>query len=147
VRCLSVNYRLAPEHPFPAALDDVCAAYRWLLASGVVPSSIACGGDSAVGGLVVGLMIRLREESPDLLPSCAVAVSPWVGLTQGGDTFTTHANRSVPNCQKEYLEHWASVYLDGRSPVDPHASPLHADLSGLSPILLQVSSLLTCALL
>ena len=138
LRCLSVNYRLAPEHPFPAALDDVCKAYRWLVATGVSPGSIACGGDSAGGGLIVGLVLRLREESPELLPSCVVTVSPWIDLTQGGGTFESNVDRGVPNCQKSYLDHWASVYLDGHSAEDPLASPAFADMSGLPPILFQV---------
>jgi monoterpene epsilon-lactone hydrolase len=105
-KCLSVNYRTAPEHPFPAALDDTYAAYSWLISAdggGVRPSDVICGGDSAGGGLIMGLLLKLRDEAPECLPAGAVPFSPWTDLTQTGDTFVTNADTGVPNCDKDYL--------------------------------------------
>jgi acetyl esterase/lipase len=137
-RVFAVDYRLAPEHRFPAALDDVAAAYRWLLDSGVPASSVAVDGDSAGGGLVLALLQRLRDEGAPL-PACAVCVSPWADLAGNGATWTTNAERDAmfhPDNTAEF----AAAYLGGASPLDPRASPVYGDFAGLPPLLLQVGS-------
>ena len=89
-RVLNVDYRLAPEHPFPEAADDAVTAYRWLLAQGVAPGRIVAGGDSAGGGLTLGLLTAMRDAG-EPLPAGAVCLSPWVDLAQGGASYTTRA--------------------------------------------------------
>ena len=102
-KCLSVNYRTAPEHPYPAALDDTVAAYNWLTSpsgGGFAPANVICGGDSAGGGLILGLLLKLRDTAPASLPAGAVPYSPWCDMTQSGETFVTNADTGVPNCDK-----------------------------------------------
>ncbi|HKF08860.1 MAG TPA: alpha/beta hydrolase [Xanthobacteraceae bacterium] len=137
-RTLAVGYRLAPEHPFPAAVDDARAAYHFLLDQGIAPSKIAIGGDSAGGGLALALITNLRDAG-QLLPACAWLVSPWVDLQMTGASLADKANVD-PLISKSYLEELASAYLAGRDPADPLVSPLHADLGGLPPLLVQVGS-------
>jgi epsilon-lactone hydrolase len=117
-RVLSLDYRLAPEHPFPAALDDAVAAYRWLLAQGAGAGRIAVMGDSAGGGLALSLLLRLRDEGVPL-PAAAVALSPWTDLALTGRSFTTNA---------------------GADPRSPYASPLYGEPAGLPPTIIQVGS-------
>jgi epsilon-lactone hydrolase len=138
VRTLAVGYRLAPEHPFPAALDDALAAYRFLLDFGIAPANIAIGGDSAGGGLTLATMIRLRDTGKPL-PGCAWLISPWVDLTMSGASLADKAEVD-PLIQKAYLEELAAAYLRGADPAGPLASPLNADLAGLPPLLIQVGS-------
>jgi epsilon-lactone hydrolase len=138
VRTLAVGYRLAPEHPFPVALDDAVAAFDFLLRQGVSASRIIIAGDSAGGGISLATMVRLRDAGKPL-PAAAWLVSPWVDLGMTGATIDSKAAID-PLIHREYLEELATAYLSGASPRDPLASPLHADLSGLPPVLIQVGS-------
>ncbi len=137
-RTLAVGYRLAPETPFPAALDDARAAYGLALAQGVAPERIALGGDSAGGGLALALLTFLRDAN-EPMPGCAWLLSPWVDLAMSGASLATKAPVD-PLIQKPYLEELASAYLAGHDPADPLVSPLRADLAGLPPMLVQVGS-------
>jgi monoterpene epsilon-lactone hydrolase len=137
-RVLSVDYRLAPEHRFPSALDDVVAAYRWLLKAGIDPGSIALAGDSAGGGLVLATLVRARDEGLPL-PSCGVCFSPWTDLAGTGASVLGNAGRCAM-FHPENIGDFARAYLAGASPREPYASPLFADLTGLPPVLLQVDS-------
>ena len=134
-RALTVDYRLAPEHPYPAALDDALAAYRWLLDQGSEPGRTAVAGDSAGGGLAVALLLRVRDLGLPL-PAAAACMSPWVDLAMTGASVTTRADLDVR--QDPLGTGWcARMYLDGRDPRDPTASPLYADLAGLPPLYVQ----------
>lgn len=137
-RVLVIDYRLAPEHPFPAAVEDATAAYRWLLASGIHPAQMAIAGDSAGGGLTVATLVTLREAG-DPLPTTGVCQSPWVDLEGIGESMTTRAGLD-PMVQKEGLLNMASMYLGGADPRAPLAAPLYADLTGLPPLLIQVGT-------
>ena len=132
------DYRLAPEHRFPAAVDDAVAAYRWLLDQGVAPAELALVGDSAGGGLALALMVRLRDAGLPL-PACAVCFSAWMDLSCSGASVHAHGGRWAP-FKPRHLTTAASIYLDGASPQHPEASPMFADLAGLPPMLLQVAS-------
>ena len=137
-RVLAVDYRLAPEHPFPAALDDALTAYRWLLGQGADPRRIAVMGDSAGGGLVFSLMLRLRDEGSPL-PAAAAALSPWTDLALTGPTLTSNA-AADPLLNAEDPMHFVQDYLAGADPRTPYASPLYGDPAGLPPTLIQVGS-------
>jgi epsilon-lactone hydrolase len=137
-RTLALEYRRAPEHPFPAAVDDVVTAYRFLLAQDFAPSHIAIAGDSAGGGLTLALMIAAREQGLPQ-PSCGWCISPWVDLEGSGASVATKAALD-PLIQKDYLVELAAAYLKGADARAPLASPLYADLRGLSPLLIQVGS-------
>jgi epsilon-lactone hydrolase len=137
-RTLALNYRLAPEHPFPAALEDTMAGYRYLLSCGYAPEHIAFAGESAGGGLAVAALVSLRDAGV-ALPACVWLSSPWVDLEMTGETMTTKASVD-PLIQKPYLLEAASAYLHGANPRTPLASPLYADLSGLPPMLIQVGT-------
>ncbi len=137
-RVLAIDYRLAPEHPFPAAIEDVSAAYRHLLGDGFAPSSIAFAGDSAGGGLVYGSLVRLRDDGAPM-PAAACTFSAWTDLALTGGTLQT--NRDVdPMVLADGLPPLVDWYLGSLPATTPHASPLHADVRGLPPALLQVGS-------
>jgi acetyl esterase/lipase len=135
---LVIDYRLAPEHPFPAALDDATTAWRWLGQQGFPARRLAIAGDSAGGGLTIATLVNLRDRKLGL-PACAVAISPWVDLEGLGDSITARAAQD-PMVQKDGLLWMAGMYLDGRTPKTPLAAPLHADLEGLPPILVQAGT-------
>jgi acetyl esterase/lipase len=136
VRVLLIDYRLAPEHPHPAAVDDATAAYRWLLAQGLDAGKLAISGDSAGGGLTVASLLALRDAG-DPLPACAVPMSPWLDLELTGASFDTRADLD-PMCSHTGLKEMADWYLAGQDARTPTASPIHADLAGLPPLLVQV---------
>jgi len=139
VRTLAVGYRLAPEHPFPAALEDALAAWRWLRGQGIAAGNIVVGGDSAGGGLTLALAGELKRAR-ESLPACLWLVSPWTDLTLSGATLATKADLD-PLMQKDYLAELVAAYLPaGMDPKDPRVSPLYADLEGLPPTLIQVGS-------
>ena len=137
-RLLALDYRLAPEHPFPAALDDAVAAYRWLLQEGAEPGRVGILGDSAGGGLGLGLLLRLRDDGLPL-PGAAVALSPWTDLALTGASLARNA-ASDPMLNFEMLPRLAEQYLAGADPRTPYASPLYGDPRGLPPTLIHVGS-------
>jgi epsilon-lactone hydrolase len=140
-RVLGLEYRLAPKHSFPAPVEDTLAAYRWLLSRGYDHTKIVLGGDSAGGGLVVAAMVAMRYVG-EPLPAAGVCISPWVDLEATGASFVTNAV-SDPSVAKDRILRIASVYLAGKPPQAPLASPMHADLRGLPPLLVQVGSIET----
>ncbi len=137
-RALAIDYRLAPENPFPAALEDATAAYRWLLASGVDPARIAIAGDSAGGGLTIATLVALRDAG-DPLPAAGVCLSPWVDMEGIGESMKTKAHLDPMVSREELLDH-VKYYLDDRDPRTPLAAPLYADLTGLPPLLIQAGT-------
>jgi monoterpene epsilon-lactone hydrolase len=136
VRVLLIDYRLAPEQPFPAALEDAAAAYQWLLAQGIPPQQIVIGGDSAGGGLALATMVWLREQAVEL-PAAGVLLSPWTDLALAGPSMQTRAELD-PLCSQASLQRAAHWYLAGADPTDPFVSPVYAQLYGLPPLLIQV---------
>ena len=139
IRTLAVGYRLAPEHPFPAAMEDALTAWHFLRQQGIAARHIAIGGDSAGGGLTVVLNNRLRDADEEL-PGCVWLVSPWTDLTMSGSTLITKDNVD-PIIHKGYLGELADAYVPlGMGRKDPRVSPLYADLKGLPPMLVQVGS-------
>ena len=135
-RVLGLDYRLAPEHPFPAPIEDAVAAYRWLLNEGYDPARIAVAGDSAGGGLTVAALVQIRYVGLPM-PGAAVCISPWVDMEGLGESMETRADAD-PMVGKEGLLLSAKTYLGGTDPRAPLAAPLYADLRGLPPTLIQV---------
>jgi acetyl esterase/lipase len=131
---LLIDYRLAPEHPCPAAIEDAAQAYRWLLQQGIAPGQIAIGGDSAGGGLALAALVELRDSGVDM-PAAAFMISPWVDLALTGESLQTRAQVD-PLSSCEGLHAAAQLYLAGRDPRDPRASPLYADMHNLPPLLI-----------
>jgi len=139
MRVLFPEYRLAPEHPFPAAIDDVLAAWRWLrTGQDLSPGSIAVAGDSAGGGLAVALLVASRDAG-EALPGAAVLMSPTVDLTSSGASMTERDGQD-PVSTPAMLRQFAADYLAGADPKTPLASPLFASLAGLPPLLIQVGT-------
>jgi monoterpene epsilon-lactone hydrolase len=137
-RTLALDYRLAPEHPFPAAVEDTVAAYRYLLDSGFKPNRIALAGDSAGGGLTVGAMLAIREAGLPL-PACGWCISPWVDMQALGESFIDRADTD-PTVQKATILMMAAWYIGSADPRHPHAAPIYGDLRGLPPLLIQVGA-------
>jgi epsilon-lactone hydrolase len=139
IRTLAVAFRLSPEHPFPAALDDALAAWRFLRGRGIAARHIAVGGDSAGSGLTAALINHLRSAGEEQ-PGCAWLVSPWMDLTLSGSTLATKDSVD-PLIHKAYLEELAAAYVpSGIDRKDPRVSPLYSDLAGFPPVLIQVGS-------
>jgi monoterpene epsilon-lactone hydrolase len=134
-RVLALDYRLAPEHPYPAALEDAMAGYRWLIEHGADPRRILVAGDSAGGGLTLALLLKLRDEKLPI-PAGAVVMSPWTDLAITGRSVETNAERD-PMLVASELPRLANLYLNGADALDPYASPLYADPHGLPPMLIQ----------
>jgi epsilon-lactone hydrolase len=137
-RVVCPYYRLAPEHPFPAALDDAIRVYSWLLSEGTRPRELVIMGDSAGGGLAFATLLRLRDEGLPL-PAAAVALSPWTDLALTGTSITQNARRDL-TLMPERAATFARHYLTDADPRHPYASPLYGDVRGLPPILIQVGS-------
>jgi acetyl esterase/lipase len=138
LRALSLDYRLAPENPFPAAVDDSVAGYQYLLNQGIAPERIAVAGDSAGGGLTIATLVALKERGLPQ-PAAAVPMSPWVDLEGIGDSMTSK-DAEDPMVHKDALLPMAEAYLGGANPRTPLAAPLYADLSGIAPMLIQVGT-------
>ena len=139
VRTLTIAYRLAPEHPFPAAYDDALTAWRFLRDQNISAACIAVGGDSAGAGLTVALIERLRDAR-EQLPGCAWLISPWTDLTMSGSTISTK-EAVDPIIHEQYLTELADAYLPaGMDRKDARVSPLYADLKGFPPVIIQVDS-------
>ena len=134
----ALDYRLAPEHPFPAPVEDTVAAYKQLLAQGIAASKITIGGDSAGGGLVIGAMLAIKDAG---LPTCAAGwcISPWVDMEARGASFTDRASTD-PTVQKPTILFMAGHYMGKADPRHPYASPIHGELRGLPPLLIQVGA-------
>lgn len=137
-RALMVDYRLAPEHPYPAALDDCHAVYRWLLQQGIEPAQIVLAGDSAGGNLVLATMQRLKAEG-DPLPACAALLSPFLDFSLGGNSVLDNA-RADPVFTLAFGIGIRACYAQPRQYLDPGVSPLFGDFAGLPPLLFQVGS-------
>jgi epsilon-lactone hydrolase len=135
---LALDYRLAPEHPFPAALEDAVSGYRYLLSRGIRPSRIAIAGDSAGGGLVVAAMLAIRDAGLEQ-PACGWCISPWVDMEAIGESMSSKAEAD-PMVQRAGLLEMAGYYLGGADPRSPLAAPIYADLTRLAPLLIQVGA-------
>jgi acetyl esterase/lipase len=133
-----VDHRLAPEHPYPASLDDAVNAYRALLADGADPQRMTVMGESSGGGLMLAMLLKLRDEGTPL-PAAAVALSPWTDLALTGHSMKLNA-KADPMIRSEEGPRLASQYLAGADPRTPYASPLYGDPAGLPPTLIQVGS-------
>jgi epsilon-lactone hydrolase len=137
-KAFSVDYRLAPEHPYPAAVEDAQAAYEGLLGQGIDPGQIALAGESAGGGLAVATLLALRAAGTPL-PSCAFLMSPYADLTLSGDSLADK-QAADPLLTPEGLRARIADYVAGADAADPRISPIFGDLSGLPPLLIQVGS-------
>ena len=137
-RTLALDYRLAPEHPFPAAVDDALTGYRFLLSQGIKPGNIAIAGDSAGGGLVVATLLAIKDAGLEQ-PACGFCISPWVDMEATGNSMTTQASVD-PMVQKDGLLGMAMAYLNGADARSPLAAPIYADLRDIAPLLIQVGA-------
>ncbi len=138
MRVLSVDYRLAPEHPFPASLEDCVKAYKWLLSQGFKAENIIIAGDSAGGNLTLTTLLKLRDDGITL-PAGAVALSPATDYTDESKTLHENA-KTDPVLGDIGIFWWTTAFLAGANPTNPYISPVLAELSGLPPILIQVST-------
>jgi monoterpene epsilon-lactone hydrolase len=139
VRAFVPDYRLAPEHPFPAAPEDCLASYEWLLSQVQSPKQLALGGDSAGGGLALATLMQARDRGLPV-PACGVLLSPATNLAEPGASYEANSNRDPLASDWESIQVLAHSYLDGADPRDPRASPAHGDLKGLPPLLCQVGA-------
>lgn len=137
-KVLGIEYRLAPENPFPCAIDDAFSAYKWLLQQGIDNNKIVIAGDSAGGGLTIALKIRIRDENAPK-PAAGVCLSPWLDLASTGETAVTLADED-PMIDLKSIKHFALFYAPKEKLEHPWVSPFYADLTGLSPIYIQVST-------
>jgi len=137
-RCLNIRYRLSPEHPFPAALDDSISAYQWLLANDINPNNIIIGGESAGGGLTMATLLKLKELKLPL-PKAAVMMSPWVDLTTSGKSLEN--NYKYEPEIAEGVKPMAILYAGGKSTNNPLISPVFADMGGLPPLFIQAGGI------
>jgi len=138
MRTLALDYRRAPEFPFPRALEDAVSGYRFLMDSGFKPRQIAVAGDSAGAGLSVALLVRLKELGMQQ-PACALLFSPWVDMTVTADSYSRNAKRD-PVLNREIMQFLAEQYLRGQPRETPLASPVFADLSGIAPLTIFVGA-------
>lgn len=134
MRVLVPDYRLAPEHPFPAGVEDVIAAYDWLRAQGISAANIVVGGDSAGGGLALSMLLRLRETGAEM-PRAAVLLAPWTDLTVSSESYE-RLRHLDPIITREGLREAGLWYAGESDPADPRMSPLFADVAGLPPMLI-----------
>lgn len=135
-RVLGIDYRLAPESPYPAAMEDAIATYDWLLDNGIAADKIVIAGDSAGGGLALACLVALKDQGKPQ-PAGAVLLSPWTDLTGSGESMTTRAELD-PMVSADMVGPMAELYSAEADPADPYISPLFADLGGLAPMLIQV---------
>ncbi len=135
-RTLGINYALAPENPFPAAIEDAASAYRWLLKRGFKPRNIAIAGDSAGGGLTLATLLYLRDAG-DPLPAAGVGISPWTDMTCSADSYTTRLAID-PMVLGNGLQKMADFYVGDADKKNPLASPVFADMTGMPPLLIHV---------
>ncbi len=134
---LAVDYRLAPEYPFPTALQDALLSYEYLRKLNISPQNIFVAGSSAGGGLTLSLLLKLLDRK-EVLPRGAICISPWVDLALTGETL--HTNEGKDLIYAENIKAAALIYLNGHNPKDPLASPLYGNLEGLPPLLIQVGT-------
>jgi acetyl esterase/lipase len=135
IAALLYEYRLAPEHPFPATIDDTLTVYKWLLAQGTLPSKVVIVGESAGGGLCLAALLAFRDECLPL-PSAGVAISPWTDLLCTGESYRTNASKcmSPDGTWTAFSRHYAGEHNAGH----PWISPLYGDLAGLPPLMIYV---------
>lgn len=138
MRGLAIDYRLAPEHPYPAAVEDATCAYRWLLAEGFNPANVVLSGDSSGGGLALATLINLRDAG-DPLPGAAVCLSPWTDLALTGNSIKTKAKVDPIN-KLSYMKNSSRLYAGEHDLKTPLISPLYAALHGLPPLLIHVGT-------
>lgn len=135
-RVLSVDYRLAPEHPFPAAVDDLLTAYEWLLNEGIRSENVVIAGESAGGGLTFAALMRIRDDARLPMPALGVPISPWIDMTLTNATLTRNVGRDIASTVPLHLG--AQHYVGSSDPRGSYVSPVFGDLRGLPPLLIQV---------